>query len=161
MSLLGHPAPDFALPDSEGKTFHLSEALKSGPVLLVFYPGDFTPVCTKQLCSYRDNIDRFSQFGVQVIGISPDPVDKHEKFKREHGFNFSLLADPKREAIRAYGMLSKLGLGELLGMTRRGNFVVDRKGYVVYERVETISLFHGKPADLETALRELRASGRI
>ena len=86
--VIGGLAPDFKLPQLNGSEFHLAEACKKKPVVLVFYPGDFTPVCTKQLCEYQENFEGFEQWGVQLIGLSRDSSEKHRSFTEKFGFSF-------------------------------------------------------------------------
>src|SRR5919197_5099031 len=114
----GDPAPEFELAGTGGRTFRLSDYRGRGGVL-VFYPGDFTPVCTRQFCSYRDDGDRLDRLGVDVIGISPQSVDSHERFTEEHRLNVPLLADEDKAVAKAYGVV---GPG---GYVRRSTFVID------------------------------------
>src|SRR5436189_6302563 len=88
----GDEAPGFELPGSGGRTYRLADYRGKG-VILAFYPGDFTTVCTKQFCSYRDNSERISGLGVDLLGISPQSVDSHERFIKEKELNVPLLAD--------------------------------------------------------------------
>lgn len=150
-------APDFRLQDDEGRWRTLSEFLANGPLVVVFYPGDFTPTCTKQLCSYRDAGDEFRDLGVQIVGISADPIEKHRKFKAHYKFEFPLLTDADKSVARAFGATSKW----LFGMVTRANFVVNRKGEVVYAHIDGVPVTHHKAADLAEALKELRAEGKI
>lgn len=146
---VGDRAPEFELPDASGRPVRLSQALKRGPVLLVFYPGDFSPVCTRQLCGYRDGYARFESLGVQMLGISDDTIDKHRRFTEEHKFPFALLADPQREVIDAYagtGMMSG-------GRAHRANFLVGQDGRLAYVFVEKVSLFHRGADELFEAVR--------
>lgn len=105
---VGDPAPDFRLPSTEGE-IHLAERLTQGSVLLVFYPGDDSPVCTKQLCDYRDNLSVFADLGVDVLALNPQGVDSHERFAKKHGLPFPLLSDADKSVCRAYGALGLLG----------------------------------------------------
>src|SRR5687768_4834571 len=91
---VGDKAPDFELPGTEGRTYRLADYLGGdGGVILAFYPGDFTAVCTKQFCSYRDDAEGLDQLGVPLLGISPQSVDSHERFAEEKRLNVPLLAD--------------------------------------------------------------------
>ncbi|RVU42453.1 peroxiredoxin [Lujinxingia sediminis] len=146
---VGDRAPEFELPDASGRPVRLSQTLERGPVLLVFYPGDFSPVCTRQLCSYRDSYERFVSLGVQMLGISDDTIDKHRRFTEEHHFPFSLLADPQREVIDAYagtGMMSG-------GRAHRAYFLVGQDGRLAYIFVEKVSVFYRGADELFDALR--------
>src|SRR5438309_327549 len=106
-------APDFELENQDGKRVKLSQYWSRGPVLIAFYPGDFTPVCTKQLCGYQNSVDDFSKLGIAVLGISSDSSESHRRFKAKHGLTFDLLTDPDHEAARAFGATSKLLLGNV------------------------------------------------
>lgn len=122
---VGDRAPEFTLPGTGGRNYSLSD-YAGKPVVLVFYPGDNTAVCTKQLCSYSKSIDEFSTVGAQVLGISPQGVESHEQFSGKHGFGFPLLADLGKEVSARYGILGPLGF------SRRSVFVVDGTGVVRY-----------------------------
>lgn len=150
--LKGKPAPDFRLQDQEGNWVTLSEACKDSALMLVFYPGDFTPVCTKQLCSYQDSYLRFKKYGVNIYGISPDSGEKHKKFIAEYGFEFPLLSDPDKKTFKEYGVISRL----LLGIRSRAVFIVRKGGEVIYEKVETTSLTHRDSEELLQALESLK-----
>lgn len=153
----GQKAPDFELPSDSGERISLRSVLERGPVMLVFYPGDFTPTCTQQLCSYRNAYSDFLRYGVQVVGINADDASKHESFKREHRFPFPLLSDADKSVSQAYGMVSKL----LMGMVRRGNFIVGRDGTILYKYAEKAPFFHRKPEELLGLLEGLKASGKL
>ncbi|MCB0971069.1 MAG: peroxiredoxin [Acidimicrobiales bacterium] len=125
----GDPAPDFSAPgvlDGERRDWSLRE-LRGRPVVLVFYPGDNTPVCTRQLTSYTTDIDQFAELDAQVLAISPQGLDSHEAFAtHQGGFAFPLLADEDKEVGRAYGVLGPIGF------YRRSVFVVDADGRLAY-----------------------------
>lgn len=153
MALLGKPAPDFTLPDQDGIPFTLSEA-RGRRILLVFYPGDETPVCTAQLCDYRDGIEAFADLGVEVIGISPDDAESHRRFREARALPFRLLSDPEGRAARAYGAWGLFGM-------KRAVFLTDRDGVVRYEHVEAVALFRRTREELLEVCRRLdRAGGR-
>lgn len=123
---VGQAAPDFTLPgiqNGEKRDYTLSE-YRGKNVILAFYPGDFTPGCTKQMCSYRDNLDELDATGAVLLGISPQDVDSHEKWAEKKSFTFPLLADVDRKVIEAYGV------GAPLIKVRRSVFVVDGEGIV-------------------------------
>jgi peroxiredoxin Q/BCP len=151
-ALVGNPAPAFALDDDQGKSILLGEILQRGPVLLTFYPGDFTPVCTKQLCSYQDSIQKFSQYGVQVVGISKNSPKEHQDFRKAYGFTFPLLSDPDKTVMKAYGVTSLI----MLGGTSRAVYVLAKNGTVLYRYVEPTTLTHRKPGELLKVLEFLR-----
>ena len=150
----GEEAPDFCLPDERGEMFCLLEALNEGPIMLVFYPGDFTPVCTRQLCSYGDRYDDFRQLGLRIVGISDDPVEQHARFRREKDLPFTLLSDPDHRVIDQYG-----GSGLLSGGgAHRANFLIDSNGSIRYAHVEKISITHRRPEQLLQVARRLWGS---
>lgn len=119
----GDPAPDFTLLSDDGKAVSLS-ALKGKPVVLYFYPKDFTPGCTKEACAFRDAFSAFQAAGVEVLGVSVDDVQSHQKFKSEHNLNFKLLADTEKKVSTAYGVLNAMG------MSSRVTFLIDREGKI-------------------------------
>jgi len=125
---VGQDAPDFTLPGVENgakREYTLSE-LRGRKVVLAFYPGDFTPGCTRQMCSYRDNIGDLRATGAVLLGISPQDVDSHQRWADAKGFTFPLLADVDKEVIAAYGVGAPV-----LGV-RRAIFVVDPAGKVAF-----------------------------
>jgi thioredoxin-dependent peroxiredoxin len=122
---VGDTAPDFTLPGTGDRSYSLSE-YRGQPVVLVFYPGDNTPVCTKQLTSYTADIGEFEGVNAQVLAISPQSVESHEGFATKHGFKFPLLADTDKRVAALYGTLGPLGF------PRRSVFVVDPNGVVRY-----------------------------
>jgi thioredoxin-dependent peroxiredoxin len=125
----GDVAPDFTLPGiaPDGRREFTLSALRGRSVVLVFYPGDNTPVCTQQLTTYTEDIGRFADVGAQVLAISPQSVDSHAEFSCQNGgFAFPLLADEDRAIGEAYGIIGPLGF------YRRSVFVVDPDGIVVY-----------------------------
>lgn len=143
----GQTAPLFSLPADNGDTFAL-EQQKEKRTLLVFYPGDDTPVCTRQLCDYRDGIEVFSDLGVEVIGISRDNADKHKRFKDKHQLPFTLLTDDKLEVAKQYGCAGMLGM-------RRGVFLVDESLIIRYAHVEAVALFRRRREELVEAIKRL------
>lgn len=148
---VGQPAPDFDLPGTGGKSFRLGDYKDTG-VILAFYPGDFTPVCTKQFCSYRDDGDRIEALGVPMLGVSPQSVESHEKFTAKHGLRVPLLADTDKRVAKAYGVV---GPG---GMFRRSVFLIDEQGVVRYRDVPLFGLTFRDVEDLETAVAEVRSA---
>jgi thioredoxin-dependent peroxiredoxin len=121
---VGDIAPDFTLPGTGG-TYSLSQ-FRGRPVVLVFYPGDDTPVCTKQLNTYNDDLSEFTQVGAQVLAISAQDMASHDTFAAKHGFGFPLLADTDKAVAQQYGTVGPLGF------PRRSVFVVDSAGIVIY-----------------------------
>ena len=129
----GDKAPGFELADDADETFRLADHLGQ-KLLLVFYPGDDTPVCTRQLCDYRDGVEAFAGLGVTVIGISNDSVESHREFKRKHRLPFTLLSDPDLEVAGRYDSKGMLGM-------KRSVFLLDESGVIRYRHVETLALF--------------------
>ena len=126
MSLgVGDQAPDFTLAGTGGREYSLAE-FRGRPVVLVFYPGDDTPVCTKQLSSYNDDLEQFREMNAQVIGISAQGVNSHDAFAGKHGFDFPLLADTDKAVAAQYGTLGPIGF------PRRSVFILDGDGVVRY-----------------------------
>jgi peroxiredoxin Q/BCP len=145
---VGDPAPDFSLPSTGGATVSLSDH-RGHPVVLVFYPGDDTPVCTKQLNAYNDGLDAFEELDAQVIGISAQDVASHEKFSGKHGFKFPLLADTDKAVAGAYGTLGPIGF------PRRSVFVIDGDGMIRYAHRAIAGLTYRPVSELVDALRKI------
>lgn len=144
---VGEPAPDFSLPNDQGGVFTLSQR-RGQRVLLVFYPGDDTPVCTAQLCDYRDGIEAFADLDVDVVGISPDSAESHRRFRERHALPFELLVDADAKVAKAWGAYGLLGY-------RRAVFLVDAQGVVRYAHVETVALFRRERGELLDLIRRL------
>lgn len=142
---VGDEAPPFELEGTGGRTYALADYGASG-VILAFYPGDFTPVCTRQFCSYRDDGDRIEALGLPLLGISPQSVESHERFAREHGLTVPLLHDRGKRVARAYGVL---GPG---GFVRRAIFLVGPGGTVRYRHLALLGLRYRDVGDLERAV---------
>ena len=121
----GDQAPEFTLPGTGGVSYSLSD-YAGRPVVLVFYPGDDTAVCTKQLNSYNDGLEQFEALDAQVLAVSAQGIDSHEKFSGKHGFKFPLLADTDKKVAAMYGTLGPIGF------PRRSVFVIDSSGIVRY-----------------------------
>jgi len=111
MLTVGSRAPEFVLQDNNGNDVSLSDLLQKGPLILYFYPADFTPGCTKEACSIRDIHDDIQSVGLQVAGISPQDVESHERFREEHELPFVLLCDPDKVAVKMYDVDGPLGFG--------------------------------------------------
>jgi thioredoxin-dependent peroxiredoxin len=116
----GALAPDFELPDHTGRTRRLSELAAEGPLILYFYPADFTPGCTQEACDFRDLHARMLAAGLRVVGISPQSSDSHRQFRERHSLPFALLSDEDKSVIKAFGVDGPLGVG-----VRRATFLVD------------------------------------
>ncbi|MCA1712425.1 MAG: peroxiredoxin [Actinobacteria bacterium] len=148
---VGQPAPAFSLQgvaDGERRTFSLDDA-KGAPVVLAFYPGDDTLTCTKQLCSYQDDLSLLTDLGATLWGISPQDVESHERFASKRGLSFPLLADPERQAIKAYGVNGPLG------HTKRSVFVLDGDGVVRWAHVSTLGITYQDTDKIAAALKAL------
>lgn len=121
----GSVAPDFELTDQGGRKRTLSSLLSDGPLILYFYPADFTPGCTKEACSLRDLQQDLVKANLRVVGVSPQDTDSHRRFAEKHGLNFTLLADPDKRVIKAYEVDGPLGIG-----VRRGTYLIGRDGRI-------------------------------
>lgn len=141
---VGDAAPDFELPGTGGRLYRLAD-YRGGKLIVAFYPGDFTAVCTRQFCSYRDEGERFARLDAEVLGISPQSVESHERFVEEMRLNVPLLADESKQTARAYGVLA----GPLV---RRAIFVLDEGGIVRHRKVSLVGLSFAGVDDLERAL---------
>jgi thioredoxin-dependent peroxiredoxin len=146
---VGDAAPGFELAGTGGRIYRLDD-LRSQWVILAFYPGDFTPVCTSQFCSYRDAADHLDDLDAVVLGISPQSVDSHERFTAEHGLTVPLLADPDHATARAYGVVAPGGL------VRRSIFILDPDGIVRYRHVALLGLRYKDVEHLAAALSMAR-----
>ena len=144
---IGQNAPDFVLKDGEGKQWSLSN-YKRRTVVLLFYPGDNTPVCTAQLCSVRDHWSEYQATGAEVVGISTDTVESHKDFAEKKQLPLRLLSDPDGNVSAKYGMKSWLP-----GRSARGVVVIDNEGKIAYHKVQAVSLFKPSDADVLAAIR--------
>jgi peroxiredoxin Q/BCP len=160
---IGDAAPDFELPGTDGLTFKLSEH-RGGNVILAFYPGDATTVCTKQFCSYRDDSERLDGLDAEVVGISPQSVDSHERWVEEQQLNVPLLADEDLSVAKRYGVTGWLGpLARFSGLrdtpegryVMRAIFIVDGEGIVRHRHVSRTGSSFQSVGDLERALASL------
>jgi peroxiredoxin Q/BCP len=126
----GDVAPDFSLSDADGQTVTLS-GLRGQRVIVYFYPAAMTPGCTKEACDFRDNLGVLAGAGLTVLGISPDKPEKLAKFRDKESLNFTLLADPDREVLRAYGAYGeKMNYGKKTVGVIRSTFVIGADGRV-------------------------------
>ncbi len=147
MPELDQSAPDFTLTDADGQAFSLSDQ-RGQRLLLVFYPGDDTPVCTRQLCDYRDGVEQFADLGVQVVGISADDEASHRAFRDKHQLPFVLLSDPDLAVAEQYGCKGLIGM-------KRGVFLLDESHTVRYRHVEAVAVFRRKRDELLQAIESL------
>jgi thioredoxin-dependent peroxiredoxin len=144
---VGDIAPGFELAGTGGRTYRLSD-YRGGNLILAFYPGDFTVVCTKQFCSYRDQDQRLQAMDAELLGISPQSVESHERFTAEYELTVPLLADEDRAIAREYGVAA----GRLV---RRAIFLIDAEGIVRHRHVALIGLGFQDIDDLEQSLATL------
>jgi len=149
---VGDAAPDFTLPGVAGgerRDYTLAE-FRGRPVVLAFYPGDFTPGCTKQMCQYRDAFAEFEGVDAVLLGISPQDVDSHERWIEAKQFPFPLLADTDKSVIAAYGVK---GFGPI--PVKRSTFVIDAAGVIRHRRVASVGVTWDKPGALAEVVRGL------
>ena len=121
----GQKAPEFVLENDKGKEISLSSLLKKGPLILYFYPADFTPGCTAEACSIRDIHSQIQSVGLQVAGVSPQDADSHARFRGKHDLPFELLCDPDKTAAKAYDVDGPFGVG-----VRRTTFLIGQDGKI-------------------------------
>lgn len=145
--LVGMHAPNFSLKDARGKEWRLSDK-RGRVVVLLFYPGDETPICTRQLCSVRDRWEDYAATGAEVVGVSMDTEESHKKFAEHHSLPLILLSDSKGEVSRTFDALSWLP-----GRSARAVVVINKDGVVSYRKVELISLFRPKDDEVINAIR--------
>jgi peroxiredoxin Q/BCP len=140
-------APDFRLSSTAGE-IQLSERLASKHVLLVFYPGDNTPVCTNQLCDYRDNLSVFADLDVDVLAINAQGLESHERFAKKQDLPFPLLTDPDKQVCRSYGAIG------LLGTTKRMLVLIDRAGHIRW-RCTDLPIFRRTADEIREVIEDL------
>ena len=124
----GDKAPQFTLEANDGSNWKLSES-KGNPVVIYFYPKDDTPGCTKEACAFRDQKQKFKKLGVQIVGISPDSQEDHEKFRKKYKLNFPLLVDRDHKVAEKYGAWREKNMygKKTMGIVR-STFLIDAKG---------------------------------
>jgi peroxiredoxin Q/BCP len=147
---VGDPAPDFSLggvPPPPGGRYSLHDQ-RGRVVVLAFYPGDFTPVCTRQLQEYEAQREKLVATGATLWAISTDKLEKHERMAKSYALSFPLLSDDEGRVAEAYGVRS------MLGSARRSLFLVDREGIIRYRKVEPLSLSYRSVDDILHALAE-------
>ncbi len=148
----GQVAPDFTLPASSGEEISLSD-FRGKPVVLYFYPRDLTPGCTTQACDFRDEYEQFSDLNVVILGVSRDPLTKHEKFIAKHNLPFLLLSDLDAKVCEQYGVFKeKTMFGKKVMGIERSTFVIDSEGIIrkVYRKVKV----KGHVSEVLTWIRE-------
>lgn len=136
---IGTPAPDFSLIDQHSKTIYLKEYIGQKKLVLIFYPADFTPVCTSQLCELKDNYERLNQDNIEVFGINPFNWETHKKFAEKHQFPFPILFDPRGKTARDYKVTIIPGY-----LHKRAVYGIDLDGNICFSQT-------GKPS-VETIL---------
>jgi peroxiredoxin Q/BCP len=140
-------APDFTLKDEQGEDWRLSEK-RGQVVVMLFYPGDETPVCTKQMCSMRDRWGDYLQTGAEIVGVSTDTVESHRKFSENHELPLRLLADTEGKVTSLYGVRSWIP-----GRSARAVIVIDAHGVVRHRQVQPLSIFRPKDNQVIEAIR--------
>jgi len=125
---IGQKAPDFDVVSSSGKRLRLADFAGQKNIVLYFYPGDFTPVCTKETCGFNSVYDELASAETEVIGVSVDSDESHRKFKEKYGLQFDLISDGDKELARKYEATSLIR--DLLGKTSRITYVIDKKGEI-------------------------------
>jgi thioredoxin-dependent peroxiredoxin len=146
MSLLHKQIENFSLPDETGNLFEL-KSLDGKKKLIVFYPGDDTAVCTKQLCSYSSGFEDFVKLGVNIIAINQDSVESHKKFKDKYKLNFPLLSDSEQKVIKAFKANGLLG-------TKRATYLLDEANKVLFEN-ETLPVFYKDKEEIFSEIKKL------
>jgi peroxiredoxin Q/BCP len=144
---VGDQAPDFELPGTGSAQYRLS-SYRGRVVVIVFYPGDNTAVCTRQLNSYNQGLDEFEKLGAQVLAISAQDIDSHEEFSCKHDFGFPLLADTDKSVARQYGVLGPMGF------PRRSVFVIDANGRISYAHRALAGLTYRPVEELVSAIEK-------
>jgi peroxiredoxin Q/BCP len=145
---VGAPAPEFTLKDGNGNDWRLSDN-RGKVVVLLFYPGDETPICTRQMCSVRDRWEDYAATGAEVVGISTDSVESHKKFAEHHELPLRLLSDSDQEVANLYGARSLIP-----GKVARSVFVIDGNGIIRHRDVRPFGLFRPKDDEVIRAIRE-------
>jgi peroxiredoxin Q/BCP len=145
---LNEPAPDFTLKDGNGNEWRLADQ-RGKAVVLLFYPGDETPVCTRQMCSVRDRWEDYQATGAEVVGISTDSIESHRKFAEHHELPLRLLSDVGGQVSALYGAKSIFP-----GRTARSVFVIDAEGKLRYQDVRPVGLLKPKDDVIISAVRE-------
>ena len=130
---VGDKAPDFTLMDERGLPVSLKDFLGKNPVVLYFYPKDFTSGCTTEACSFRDDYKAYEEKGAVVVGVSLDSIESHAKFSKHYNLPFTLLSDNRKEVAKAYGVLGTGGF-----LAKRVTFIIDRDGNIagIFSKVD-------------------------
>lgn len=149
---IGVRAPNFTLTDGDGNAWRLEDQ-RGKVVVLLFYPGDETPICTRQMCSVRDRWDDYAATGAEVVGISTDSVESHQKFAQHHSLPLRLLSDANGDVARLYGAQSLIP-----GKVARSVFVIDGNGVIRHRDVRPLGLFRPKDDETLAAIKAAQAS---
>lgn len=147
----GIQAPDFTLPDDKGRMVSLAD-FREKKVLLIFYPGDDTPVCTAQLCDYRNNVSAFTSREITVIGISADSPESHQRFAEKHELPFLLLSDREKSVAKAYDALG------FLGMSQRAYVLIDETGTILLSYSDFLPVTYQPMKELLARIDEAKRS---
>ena len=142
---VGDLAPDFTLPGTSNKSYSLSQ-FRGQTVVLVFYPGDDTLVCTKQLCAYNNELSQFSNVNAQILAISAQDVASHEAFSAKQGYKFPLLSDTEKTVASLYSVVG------LFGLPKRSVFVVDANGVIKYAHRSVLGVTYRPVSELIEAV---------
>src|SRR5712691_1176774 len=145
---VGDAAPDFTLSDGDSESWRLADQ-RGTVVVLLFYPGDETPICTRQMCSVRDRWEDYAATGAEVVGISTDSVESHKSFAQHHALPLRLLSDVGGQVANSYGARSLIP-----GKVARSVFVIDAQGIIRYSDVRPLGLFRPKDDEIIRAIRE-------
>jgi peroxiredoxin Q/BCP len=146
----GDKAPEFVLANDEGTDTSLNELLRDGPLILYFYPADFTPGCTKEACSIRDIHEDIQAVGLTVVGISPQDVESHRKFRDRYELPFTLLSDPNKEVVKLYDVDGMFGVG-----VQRATFLISQDGEIQDAVIANVRISrHADFIEKAVALRE-------
>ena len=142
---VGDLAPDFTLPGTSNKSYSLSQ-FRGQTVVLVFYPGDDTLVCTKQLCAYNNELSQFSNVNAQILAISAQDIASHEAFSAKQGYKFPLLSDTEKTVASLYSVVG------LFGLPKRSVFVVDANGVIKYAHRSVLGVTYRHVSELIEAV---------
>ncbi len=149
---IGEVAPDFTLPDGDGNEWTLSEQ-RGRVVVILFYPGDDTPVCTKQMCSVRDRWPDYQSTGAEVVGISTDSVDSHGTFAVKYDLPLTLLSDETGQVVRKYGVGSWIP-----GKSARAEVVIDGEGRIAHHHVQPLGVFRATDEEVIAAIEKAKGN---
>jgi peroxiredoxin Q/BCP len=150
--VVGSKAPDFKLKDHTGKDWTLKDVVAHSPAILVFYPSDFSPVCTKQFCNYRDALEEFKELDVKIFGISSNSMESHAEFSQKYSIPFVFLSDPDKAVAKAYDCTSVF----MLNTVSRAVCIINKKGIILYRYVEPTILTRRKSEELVGILKDLK-----